>query len=169
MLAGPKDLTVTQIQLEGGKTQTISGTGCASITEVLLLDENGTQVKVIDVGQSVQIQVAVKANVEIDCLVLGYAIKDRLGQVMYGSNTCLTKQTLVNVIAGERYIFDVNFIANLGQGNYSVALALTSSETHLLNNFEWRDIALQFSVVNQSHDQFSGCGWIEPRISISTN
>jgi lipopolysaccharide transport system ATP-binding protein len=47
-----------------------------------------------------------------------------------------------------------------------VAVALTSSETHLTNNFEWRDLALIFNVVNLTHTHFAGCVWLDPQVAI---
>jgi lipopolysaccharide transport system ATP-binding protein len=53
---------------------------------------------------------------------------------------------------------------NLGPGSYSVSTALASSETHLVNNYEWRDLALVFSVSNLSRDRFVGTAWVPPVI-----
>jgi lipopolysaccharide transport system ATP-binding protein len=105
--------------------------------------------------------------VDVDRLVLGYGIKDRLGQVIYGTNTQLKQRPLLAVKAGERYCFDIAFLATLGPGSYSVQTALTSSETHLANNYEWRDLALVFDVVNLNKPHFAGCAWIDPVIEVS--
>ena len=43
---------------------------------------------------------------------------------------------------------DINFSANLGPGTYSVQTALVSTDTHLVNNYEWRDLAIVFNVIN---------------------
>ena len=44
--------------------------------------------------------------------------------------------------------------------------ALTSSETHLVHNYEWQDLALIFNVVNVSHSHFAGCNYLAPSIEI---
>jgi lipopolysaccharide transport system ATP-binding protein len=94
-------------------------------------------------------------------------IKDRLGQAMYGTNTDLTKQPLYDVKVGEIITYRFDFPLNLGPGSYSIATALESTDTHLVDNYEWRDLALVFSVANLTKSEFAGCAWIDPRISIA--
>jgi lipopolysaccharide transport system ATP-binding protein len=110
--------------------------------------------------------VEVKTTAPIERLVLGYGIKDRLGQVIYGTNTDLKQQPLLNVPGDSRCVFNIRFDANLGPGTYSVQIALVSSDTHLVNNYEWRDMALVFNVVNINKPHFAGCAWIDPTIEI---
>ena len=68
--------------------------------------------------------------------------------------------------AGSLVTFTVRFDMNLGPGAYSIATALVSSDTHLVNNYEWRDLALIFSVVNMNRKSFVGSNWLEPEIEI---
>jgi len=166
MLADHQNQNIKQEVTDDGKVQTISGTGEATVTAIALVDENGQVIEVVDVGQSVRLRIEVHAHTAINRLVLGYGIKDRLGQVIYGTNTDLKKQPLLNVMAGELYLFDIVFPANLGHGTYSIQTALTSSDTHLENNYEWRDLALVFNVVNINKPHFEGCAWIDPQIKI---
>jgi lipopolysaccharide transport system ATP-binding protein len=119
------------------------------------------------VGQAVRLSITVQANKAIERLVLGYGIKDRLGQVIYGTNTHLKEQPLIDISPGDKFIFDIAFSANLGPGTYSIQTALVSSDTHLVNNYEWRDLALVFNVININKPNFVGCAWIDPNIEIS--
>ena len=166
MLADRQNQTVKQEVREDGKTQTISGTGEATVVDVSLLDEQHRRLDVVDVGQRVTLRIDVQTNTFIERLVLGYGIKDRLGQVIYGTNTDLKKQALENVPANRRIRFDIEFPANLGPGTYSVQTALVSTETHLVNNYEWRDLALVFNVININKPHFVGLAWIDPAIII---
>jgi lipopolysaccharide transport system ATP-binding protein len=165
-LADHQDQIVKQEVRDDGKIQTVSGTGEAKVTSILMTDEKGNPIEVVDVGQHVRLRIEVEALKAIDRLVLGYGIKDRLGQVIYGTNTDLKKQPLLNVAAGSRYIFDIAFQANLGPGSYSVQTALHSTDTHLINNYEWHDLAFIFNVVNISKEIFIGCAWLDPKIGI---
>jgi lipopolysaccharide transport system ATP-binding protein len=166
LLADHQNQQVKQEKLDDGKVQTVSGTGEATVTAIALVDGKDHPLDVVDVGQAVHLRIEVAAHANIERLVLGYGIKDRLGQVIYGTNTHLKQQPLLNVAAGERYLFDIAFPANLGPGTYSVQTALVSSDTHLSNNYEWRDLALVFNVVNISKPHFAGCAWIAPKIEI---
>ena len=167
MLADRQNQEVKQVVLEDGKVQTISGTGDATVTSITLIDESDRPLEMVDVGQAVRLRIDVKAQKNIDRLVLGYGIKDRLGQVIYGTNTHLKKIPIFNVMAGDSYRFDIAFSANLGPGTYSVQTALVSDDTHLTNNYEWRDLALVFNVINIDKPNFAGCAWIDPVIEIS--
>ena len=166
MLADHQNQRVRQVVQDDGKVQTISGTGEAEVFRIQLLNEAGQPVDVIDVGQRVCLRIDVQAHVALPRLVLGYGIKDRLGQVIYGTNTALKKQVLLDVPPGSCHRYDIHFNANLGTGVYSVQTALVSSDTHLENNYEWRDLALMFNVININEAPFVGCTWIDPRIEI---
>lgn len=167
MLADHQNQTIKQEVRGDGKMQTISGTGEAKVANITLTDETGHPIEVVDVGQAVNLRIEVEVLTPIDRLVLGYGIKDRLGQVIYGTNTDLKKQPLLNLTAGSRHVFNIAFPANLGPGTYSVQTALVSTDTHLVNNYEWRDLALVFNVVNINKPHFAGCAWIDPKIEIS--
>ena len=166
LLADWQNQSISQEKLDDGRTQTISGTGKAVVSDVALLDEAGLRIEVARVGQPVTLRVEARTHAAIEELVLGYGIKDRLGQVVYGTNTYHTQQILRDVPAGSELRFDIRFPAHLGPGSYSVETALVSSETHLENNYEWRNLATTFNVVNIDRPHFTGMAWIEPEIFI---
>jgi lipopolysaccharide transport system ATP-binding protein len=166
LLADHQNQNVKQ-ELKDGKVQTISGTGEAVVTGITLIDAGGSPIEVVDVGQPVTLKVLVETKAFIERLVLGYGIKDRLGQVVYGTNTDLKKQPLENVPANSKVCFDIAFPVNLGPGTYSIQTALVSTDTHMVNNYEWRDLALVFNVININKAHFAGCAWIDPQISIA--
>ena len=151
---------------ESGQTRTVSGTGEARVETIGLHDAQGGAVEVVAVGQAVELRVTVRAFADIAQLVLGYQVKDRLGQSVFGTNTFHTDQALLSVRAGERLHFRIRFAANLGPGSYSISTALVSTDTHLVNNFEWRDLATLFTVSNLGQVYFEGLAWIPPVIEI---
>lgn len=166
MIAERENETVRLNETADGKVQTISGTGEATVSDIALLDEAGARVEVVDVGAAVTLEVKVRTNAPIPRMVLGYMIKDRLGQPMYGTNTHLKQLPLEDVAAGEEVVYRFAFPMNLGPGTYSVATAIVSTETHLVNNYEWRDLALVFTVMNMRRPHFEGSAWLDPAIDI---
>ncbi len=166
LIAEKENSTVEIKKLEDGKVQTSSGTGEAKIEETTLYNSNGEVAEVISVGEQVELHIRVKVYQEIETLVLGYGIKDRLGQVMYGTNTWHTEQVIDSPEVGSEYLFKIAFTANYGVGSYSVQVALVAQDTHLTGNYEWRDLALMFSIINIDKIHFSGCSWNEPKITI---
>ncbi len=166
LLADSENAQVSQKQTADGRVQTISGTGEASVESVGLYNATGEKVEVVRVGEPLELRVLVAVHAPISSLVLGYGIKDRLGQVMYGTNTWHTGQVVEQPETGGRYQFSLRFPANFGVGSYSVQLALVDRDTHLSKNYEWRDLAAVFNVVNADRNSFTGCLWNEPVISI---
>jgi lipopolysaccharide transport system ATP-binding protein len=166
MIAERENETVRLNETGDGKVQTISGTGEATVSDIALRDELGERVEVVDVGAAVTLEVKVKVKAPIPRMVLGYMIKDRLGQPMYGTNTHLKQLPLEDVAAGEEVTYRFAFPMNLGPGTYSVATAIVSTETHLVNNYEWRDLALVFTVMNMRRPHFEGSAWLDPAVDI---
>lgn len=159
---------IRQVVLRDGKTQTISGNGEAEITAVDLLDEDGRVVEVVDVGQMLTLRIVVRANRDLARLILGYGVRDRLGQNMFGTNTDLTGQPLYNLGTGTEITYCIKFPANFGVGAYSVQVAIVADGSRLDNKYEWRDRALMFHVVNMSKHGFVGCLWMDQSIYIGT-
>lgn len=166
LIAEQGQSTVVQETLADGRVQTVSGTGEAVVTQVTIFNLKGQPVDVVRVGEPLVLSVMAKVRAPIESLVLGYSIKDRLGQVIYGTNTWHTGQALVDPEVGAIYVFNIAFDANLGVGNYSVQTALVASDTHLSSNYEWRDLAVVFSVVNVDKCTFVGSSWMQPVIEV---
>jgi lipopolysaccharide transport system ATP-binding protein len=166
LIAEQDNYSVQQEETDQGRTQTISGTGEAVVTDIALYNTRGQTVEVIDVGQPVTLEIKVRAHASIPRLVLGYMIKDRLGQAVFGTNTHYLEQPLDDVQAGQDVCYRVSFEANFGEGSYSVSTALVSTENHLQNNYEWRDLALVFTVTNISKPAFVGTSWMPVKFDI---
>ena len=166
IIAEKENSTIEIKKIESGKNQTTSGSGEAVVTEISLFNNRGEPIEIVGVGEHIELCIKVKVNQALETLVLGYSIKDRLGQVMYGTNTWLTEQVISCPRVGSVYAFRISFDANLGVGGYSVQTALVDRDTHLTANYEWRDLALVFDVINIDKTHFAGCMWSEPKISI---
>lgn len=167
LIAETKNKTVEVKRLQDGRAQTISGTGEARVEEIALYNSKGELSEFISVGERVELRIKVKVHENIPELVIGYMIKERLGQPVYGINTHYLNRTLTNLHAGAQVVYSFSFTANLGVGSYSVAIALHTLDTHLVKNYEWRDLALVFSVVNISKEHFVGLAWMPPDLEIS--
>lgn len=167
LISEKKDSTVQQNRQGDGPAVTRSGTGEATIDAIRLEDAAGHPIEYVGVGDVVDLVLRVKVMCAVERLVIGYMIRDRLGQSIYGTNTFYTNQAIDHVRKGDAYEFRARFAANIGVGTYSFSVALSSTETHLVNNYEWRDLALVFTVTNTQRPTFVGMAWIPPQISIS--
>lgn len=160
MLAERGKQTVRQELTQDGRIKTTSGSGEATIYSAELLDSQDDPVEVVGVGHSVRIRVRVDVQQNLPELVLGYMIKDRLGQPVFGTNSHHLRQPTEQARKGERIEYIFHFAANLGVGSYSVAIALHTADTHVNQNFEWRDRAIVFNVINIDKDPFVGVAWL---------
>ncbi|HAF90720.1 MULTISPECIES: ABC transporter ATP-binding protein [Stutzerimonas stutzeri group] len=164
MLAERENQTVRQQITETGKVQTISGSGEAKINKIALLDEHDQPLDVVNVGQPVKLKVTIEATAPLPELVIGYMIKDRLGQPAFGTNTYHLNHKLTDIRSGAINTFVFSFAANLGPGSYSIAIALHTTDTHIGKNYEWRDLAAIFNVVNIDQNTFIGTAWLPPTV-----
>lgn len=160
-------LTVKQEMTKSGQMQTISGSGDAKISSITLCSHEDKPIEMVSVGDSVTLKIVVKIEKDIPELVLGYMIKDRLGQPIFGTNTYHLGKTLKDLCVGQEVEFNFQFNMNLGEGNYSVAVALHDRDTHINKNYEWRDLALVFNVVNVNKNTFVGVSWLPVEVQIN--
>lgn len=168
LIAERENNTLLESEHESGRVQIVSGTGEAFVESISLHDASGTVVDHVELGADVELRIVVKAREDIPRLVMGYMIKDRLGQPVFGTNTHHTEQAVSQVKAGQCLLYRIRFPMRLGTGTYSVSTALVSNDTHLTNNYEWRDLALIFTVNNFNQPYFVGTAWLPPEIEIAT-
>lgn len=167
LIADKDAATVQQISGQSGQRQVRSGTGEAQVRDIRLLDaSNSHPLQIVSPGMTVRLEIVVDINEDIEQLILGFSIRNRLGQVMYGTNTWHTGQPVLQLKQGESRCFLINFTMNLGPGHYSISTALVNTDTHLDQNYEWRDFAYSFEVINASGPGFEGQAFIAPQIEI---
>lgn len=166
LIAEKENSTVKQVVKEDGKVETTSGTKEAEFIAIKLFNSKEQESEIIGVGEVVEVQISVKINEDINSLVLGCGIKDRLGQMMFGTNTFYKKQIIKSPKKGDIYKYNVSFMANLGVGSYSIHASLVEGRDHIEKNFNWIDGALVFTVVNFDKNEFVGSQWNEMNFNI---
>lgn len=161
-------LTVEQRRAKGGWLLTRSGSGEARIKKLRLVDaESGDEVVTARVGQRLCLIAEVEIVAPIPRLVLGYMLRDKYGHVVWGTNTWHTQQIVTDLKPGDSVVFKLPFTCTLGPGSYSFSPALTSTDTHLVNNYEWTDNALVFDVINVNKSFFIGSSWLDATFEVS--
>lgn len=160
-------LSVEQKRERGGWLTTTSGTGEATIQSLRLVDAAaGHDVQMAEVGQRLKLIAEVAVRADIPALVIGYMLKDRLGHVVWGTNTWHTQQRLGSLKAGQSVTFALNFVCTLGPGSYAFSPALVSTDTHLVDNYQWTDNALVLDVVNTTLGYFIGSNAIDYKFDV---
>lgn len=165
---GPAFDAARQHRRSDGLVQTESGTGAARFDSLSLVDHTGLPIEYVQSGEAVSLLADVEVLSPLPRLVFGFMIKDRLGMAVFGTNSFHQEKILFDLKAGQVLNFRSDFLANLGPGSYSISVALTSSDTHLIDNFQWRDVALVFRVYNDAEPYFLGLARLDAPISVSS-
>lgn len=161
-------LSIEQRREKNGWLLTKSGTGEARAISLKLVDViDKNELIVVSVGQKIELQLIVRIEEDLPQLVLGYMIRNKQSQAIWGTNTWYTHQVQKDLKQGEIVSFRLQFTCTLGPGSYSVSTALVSTYTHLSENYEWVDNLLVFEVVNLDRDYFIGSSWLDAQFQIS--
>lgn len=144
------------------------GNGYASVVKVGFYNELQERTNTLVIGENIVCRICIAINGDISRLVVGYEIKDRLGQTIFGTNTKYTNQVIHNCRKDSTYQYDIHFNVAMGVGSYSLATALVDTDgAALFSNYEWSETSATFSVINTAQDHFNGCVWIPPKFVIS--
>ena len=149
------------------EVKVVSGNGRAVVKSAKFFDKDGREIDTVNVGQDLACVITVLLKHDVKRLVLGYQIKDRVGQPVFGTNTQYMDRVLHDCKRGDVYKFTFRFPASLGPGSYSLATALVDTDgVALFENYEWNEMSAMVHVVNASVPHFVGCAWIPPAIEI---
>lgn len=128
------------------------GKGGAQITNVELLDKNGSPLSWIVGGEQVTLRIVAKVRKALDAPILGFFVKDRLGQVLFGDNTYLSyKDTPLFCDDGNEIeaLFSF-FMPILPTGNYSIAVTIANGTQEIHTQHQWIHDAVMFKSESSS-------------------
>lgn len=121
------------------ENNTAFGKGGASIVQVLLLDDNNAPLHWIVGGERVTLSVYCRAHEDLASPIIGFHLKDRLGQTLFGDNTFLVYgDTPLSVRAGQ--IFNARFAFRmplLEVGDYSIGVAIADGTQNEHVQHQW--------------------------------
>jgi lipopolysaccharide transport system ATP-binding protein len=123
------------------------GLGAATIANAVLIDEQSRPLSWIVGGERVAIQIEVEAKSELRSVIVGFVVKDRQGQPLFGDNTYLSYHDRpVSVSRGRRlkarFAFRMPILAN-GEYSISIAVADGSQSSHVIH--QWLHDAIMLS------------------------
>lgn len=95
--------------------------------------------------QSCQLCFDIQAELTTE-LTLGFMIKDRFGQEVFGTNSYLMGETL-SFVQGNRYQVCFSMTCMLGPGEYTLSASLHRGMSHTDGCQHWLDHALSFQVL----------------------
>jgi lipopolysaccharide transport system ATP-binding protein len=126
------------------------GDGLAKITATYLQDTNGIPLSWIIGGEEVVLGIEALALQELRGVFVGFQVRDRLGQILFGDSTYITTiDNPVTIRANYPLITTFSFLMPmLPQGIYAIVIAIATGtqQEHLIH--EWLDEALFFESHN---------------------
>lgn len=123
----------------------------ARMLDVALLDEEGKQLSMVVGGETVVLEVLIEAVERLDNPIVGFYLRDRLGQLLFGDNTYLSCSGLgVDIQAGRqlraRFKFDMPRLS-VGDYHFTVGIANGTQENHVIQH--WMHEALHIKSQGQ--------------------
>ncbi|GLR87675.1 ABC transporter ATP-binding protein [Bradyrhizobium iriomotense] len=126
------------------------GSGDAQVIAVSMTRENGEPLHLIYGGEKVRVTVAVKANVTIENPIIGFFVKDRLGQPLFGDNT-FDSYVDHNILLEPGKEAIASFVFSLPlllTGTYIITAAVASGTLNAPVMHDWLHDALSFDVMS---------------------
>lgn len=121
-------------------------TGLVTVTEVYFVSHQGSKTNQIFGGEELSLVVEWVAHAEIQRPIVGFMVKDRMGQFLFGDNTYIT--TLVTPVHAEleqkmAAIFEFQ-MPYLPRGDYSVMVSVAEGTQDNHTQHQWIHDALIF-------------------------
>ncbi len=118
----------------------------ADIIDVKMLDERGEALSWVVGGEIIHLVIKCRVNIDLKSPIVGFFIKDHLGQTLFGENTFLTYMSRPVRVFGEE-ILQAKFTFRmplLPVGDYSISVAIAdgTQEDHIQHH--WFHDALVF-------------------------
>jgi len=128
------------------------GKGGAQIRDVSLLDENEHPLAWIVGGEKVILRIIVHASQNLDAPIVGFFVKDRLGQTLFGDNTFLSyKDQFIHCQEGNDLQTDfVFYMPLLPLGEYSITIATANGTQETHEQHHWIHDAILFKSESSS-------------------
>lgn len=160
-----EDEQIEQVERDG-RTVTRSGSREAEITAVTLHGADGTERATFTVAEPAVLEVRFRTRAAMASPTVGFVIRDRLGNDVFGSNTFHQGIAHQPCTAGDELVARFALGLSVGVGSYSVTVALHTEHAHVDANFDWWDRALLFDVVPGDGPGFTGVAALPVRASL---
>ncbi|HAQ74829.1 ABC transporter ATP-binding protein [Stenotrophomonas sp. C960] len=124
----------------------------ARIIDVSMTDDQGQRVGVLEGGELVRLQVRVELQQALENLIVGFYVKDRLGQRLFGDNSYFAcRDAPVSGNAGEQVVGTFVFrMPIMPSGSYMIDAAVASGDQHDHTQQHWIHDALEFRAIDET-------------------
>ncbi|MCD7099174.1 ABC transporter ATP-binding protein [Stenotrophomonas sp. MMGLT7] len=124
----------------------------ARIVDVRLADADGNPILMFEGGELVRLEIRVVLEQALDNLIVGFYVKDRLGQRLFGDNSYFAcKDVPVGGQPGETVVGSFLFrMPVMPSGSYMIDAAVASGDQHDHTQQHWIHDALEFRAIDET-------------------
>jgi lipopolysaccharide transport system ATP-binding protein len=132
------------------------GTGKAQVVSVEFADSEGSLLSWIVGGEDVVLKIEIETQVILESPIIGFFVKDKLGQEVFGDNTYLSFfDNPVNCLADTKLVAAFAFqMPRLATGHYSITVAIADGNQAEHVQHHWVHDAITFR--SEATSVFSG-------------
>lgn len=146
---------------------TESGTREVFFENISIVNEALSAVDNIEIGEDVFLSLKLKAVKSMEGLSVGFTIRDRLGNDVFGTNTYELGFPAIGIVEEASKEIRFKLTCHLGVGSYSLSVAVHKERDHLDSNFHWIDHAKVFRVINSKQHHSVGVARLPVEVSVN--
>lgn len=123
------------------------GDGAAELVAIEMIGSDGKALSHISASDTVTLSISARANQTIQSPIIGFIVRDRLGQPLFGSNTCVSGKERPALQSGQ--LLEVHFcftMPRLASGSYSISAAISGGTQSEHTPHDWRHEMMVFDV-----------------------
>ena len=122
------------------------GTGKIHVDDVYFIDDDNRKLRCVTGGRITNLEIVLTARSDISNLIVGFLVKNRLGQVLFGENSLFFNEQGYQVEKGKRYIARMKILMPyLAKGEYILSLGIASGTQKNHIQHCWMHDSLIFS------------------------
>jgi lipopolysaccharide transport system ATP-binding protein len=129
------------------------------------LSNTSTGGDAIAAGDPVTLVFTLEASIAVCDITLGFLIRDRFGQDIFGTNTFYLHKK-ISVEADSKKVVIFSLPMAIAPGGYTLTCALHSGETHHENCYHWIDNIINFEISGYAKNRFSGIAMLIPEVRV---
>jgi lipopolysaccharide transport system ATP-binding protein len=138
----------------------------AAIAAIELRDESDRSTADVVAGSEAEICIRVHFFRPLEEPTIGFLVRDRLGNDVYGTNTFHLGVPTGSFGEDEEACFSFFLRVDLGPGEYTITAAVHALESHVHGCYDWVDRVLLFRVLPPVRGFSIGTALLRPRVAI---
>ncbi len=119
----------------------------ARIEKILFANAMGSTIHTVSKRERVSLRIWCRTSIWLRSPIVGFLVRDRLGQSLFGANTCLAGQGISDAVApGSSFVAVLEFVMPvLHPGDYAMSVALADGTQQQHVQHHWIHDALAFT------------------------